>query len=269
MFDPNLLNQIKDQITKAASVLILLPPNPDEDSISASLGLKNALESNQKNCHIGCSTPQDDPFIDSHIGNQTLVVSFAYQEDAVENVSYDIDDTSKKFNLRIQPRANANPLSASDVQFSYTGASADLVITFGVSSLEELGRLYSEEKAFLDQANIIKLALGKQISTATMSEAVLILIKALNLSLNSESASEFYQQLVKSTSNFSSPAVTADTFETAAYLLRNGAQKLGVRPLTPMMTSPFPPQPLIENDLSANLPPQPTPKFYRGGSPLK
>lgn len=291
--------ELKNKLSSAQSVLLLLPPEPDLDSTNAALTLYQAL-SPDKQILLGCSTDLKAKYPDltgveaakNHIGNQTLVVSFDYQEDAVENVSYDIDDATKKFNLRIQPRPNQAPLDVSKVSYSYTGAQADLVITFGINSLEELGSLYSEEKSFMDTAIIANLVASPRPSTfatlnlnfPSLAEAMALLIKELGLQLSPQVATNMFQTLTKSTNNFQASMVNADTFELAAFLLRSGAQKSAVARPFP---SPFPFVPPVDDvpDLATMLPTKTQlpatnyqqgvpadwsgPKIYRGGSPLK
>jgi len=298
MFDQEQLNQFKTKIKDANSVLILLPPDPDTDSLSGALGLHLSLKQAGKSSTIGCSSRVKVG--DSHlfgidqvkenIGNRNLVVSFDYKEESAENVSYDIDEATGKFNLRIKPKDGADPLDSSSISYSYTGAQADLVITFGITSLEELGRLYSEEKEFLDQANLANLSIattsiafaGINLSNnkaTSISELVTHLLKITGISPTADAATNLYNQLLSASENFQSPKVTADTFEIAAFLLRSGAQKSTPKPqaeiTAPTFFTPPPTTPQSENtpstpsinDTSKGVPADWTgPKIYRGSN---
>ena len=291
MFDPNQLNQLKTHLKEANSVLLLLPPEPDTDSLAATLALHLSLEQSGKTSHLGCSSPVKVG--DSHlfgidqvknnIGNQNLIISFDYQEDSAEHVSYDIDESTKRFNLRIKPKPGAKPLDTSTIAYSYTGANADLVFIFGVNSLEELGRLYSEEKEFLDSAKIVSLSLiatpssfasvNLHTNKATcLSETITFLLKNTGINPTADAATNLYNQIFSSSNQFNSPKVTADTFELIAFLLRSGAHR---------STRPQPqPQPQPQPTPSVSAAPQfftPTenkgvpadwqgPKIYRGAS---
>lgn len=243
MFDPDQLNQFKTKLKDSASILILLPPEPDVDSLSAALSLHLTLKNSGKTSTVGCSTPAK--VASSHlfginqlktsIGNRNLVISFDYLEDSAENVSYDIDENTRKFNLRIKPKAGSAPLDTSSISYSYTGAEADLVITLNINSLEELGRLYSEEKEFLDQSTIANISL---VSSSTgfasinlnsdkfscLSELVAFLLKSVGTSPTADAATNLYGQILSVVNNFQSSKITPDTLETAAFLLRSGAQ---------------------------------------------
>src|SRR5688572_23319600 len=238
----NTLNQAKDLITSANSVIVLLPPQADVDSLAAATSLHLTLKQTKSSVLGSSSLPSNVSEIEGlseikkTIGNQKLVVSFDYKEENVENVSYDINESTKKFNLIIQPKAGQSPLDPSSVEFSYSGAQADLVITLGINSLEELGKIYSEEKQFLDQVKIVNINSSARPSTfatinlslpgKTASDLAGTLLKSLELNLPSEAATNLYRQLTASTQNFQGANVDADTFEFAAYLLRHNAKRV-------------------------------------------
>ncbi len=239
--DPNLLTQASSEINSASSVLVLLPSSPDADSLTAALSLHLSLKKAGKNSLIGCSSLKFDSAplgvdqIQTAIGNQKLVISFDYVEDKVDLVSYDLDESGKRFNLVITPKEGAAPLDPATVQYAYTGASADLVITFGINSLEELGKIYSDEKAFLDQASIININPARPSSfakinltatTVSVSELIGSLLKSMSLKPTVDAATNLYRQLLTATNNFQSQSVTAETFELAAYLMRHQASRL-------------------------------------------
>lgn len=264
------LDQLKTKIAQAKSVLVLLPPQPDADQIRAGLSIHAALKNATKNVVIGCSSKVDSipgsELIETTVGKQNLIISFPYKEEAVEHVSYDIDEATNRFNLVIRPKENAQPLDAKSVNFSYTGASADLVITVGISSLEELGKLYSDEKQFLDQATVCNVKKGGQpadfaafdlsgVRVSSWAELVAYFIKSSDLKLTAESASDLYRQLLSATNNFQSPLITAETFETAAFLLRSGARTFQP-PVAPIDSAKLPPAPFFPSPAVAPARPQ-------------
>src|SRR5688572_29873637 len=225
----NTLNQAKDLITSANSVIVLLPPQADVDSLAAATSLHLTLKQTKSSVLGSSSLPSNVSEIEGlseikkTIGNQKLVVSFDYKEENVENVSYDIDEQNKKFNLIIQPKAGQTPLDPSHVSFSYSGASADLVVTLGVNSLEELGKIYSDEKQFLDQAKIVNINASGRPSTfaevnlalpnKSITEIAGQLLKTTNLTPTDVAATNLYRQLLISTNNFQAPGVDAETFD--------------------------------------------------------
>ncbi len=282
MIDKNRLEQLKEALKKANKLLILLPPEPDADALTSALSLHLSFKQAGKISVIGCPSPLKVG--DSHIfgvdevkaniGSRNLVISFPYTENTLDNVSYDIDEATHRLNFLVKPK-DGSQLDPKDVEYSYTGAEGDLVFTFGISSLEELGRLYAEEKQLLDHVQIANIRRGVP-GTAPFAAFDLTVARALNLSEitafilretetqpTADASTNLYRQITSGSNNFQSPQMTADTFEIVAYLLRNGAQRGGqVRAPQPSThpTSPVPTQ--VPADWQA-------PKVYRGGGALK
>lgn len=248
MFDQNLIKEAKDEVTSAKSIAILLPPDPDTQIVSAGLGLYLSLAGTGKQVQIGCSSQirveNADLFgvdkIKNSIGNQNLVISFDFKEENLKKVDYDVDENGK-FMLLIQPQPGCEAPDTSTINYSYSGASADLVFVLGVTSLEELGKLYADEKAFLDKAKIVSInltaktsanaAIALHTSAATsLSEVVGFLLKTWEVEPTADAASNLLSVIGTSTNQFTSPKVTADTFETIAFLMRHGGH-LGRSPL--------------------------------------
>src|SRR3989338_11249135 len=169
MFDKNLIKEAKDEVTSAKSIAILLPPDPDTQIVSAGLGLCLSLAGTGKQVQIGCASQirveNAELFgvdqIKNNIGNQNLVISFDFKEENLKKVDYDVDENGK-FMLLIQPQPGSPAPDTSTINYSYSGASADLVFVFSITSLEELGKIYADEKAFLDHAKIISLSLSSK-----------------------------------------------------------------------------------------------------------
>ncbi len=249
----------------AKNALILLPQNPSLDAAAAALALYLALSKNQLNTTIGCDTPMTVNFnrlfgvdkIKPRIGNQNLVISFTYPEDSLEKVSYDKDSSSQKFHLTIIPKAGKEPLDASQVQYSYTGSTADLIFVISTRSLEDLGHLYQQEKTLLDNKektliNLSSLDKNAQFGTVNIydptasgsSEIMFSVLKALNLPLEQDIATNLLAGIESATNNFAT-AKTADIFASVAELMNLGAKKghvasvSAVRQNFPGSTSPF------------------------------
>src|SRR3990167_7517859 len=152
------IEPVKTALQTAKQTLVLLPQNPNVDAVAAALALQLALAKKGLSVTIGCSTPMTVQFnrlfgvdkIKPRIGNQNLVISFNYPEDSLEKVAYDKDPANQKFHLTIEPKAGMQPLDASQVEYSYTGSNADVIFEIGSRTLEDLGELYQQEKALLD-----------------------------------------------------------------------------------------------------------------------
>lgn len=237
---------ILQALQTAKNVLILLPSNPPLDTVAAGLSLYLSFSKKSLNTTIGCPTPMTVGLnrlfgvdkIKPRIGNQNLVISFNYPEDSLEKVSYDKDPQNQKFNLVIEPKAGQEPLDANSVEYSYTGCQADLIFVVGCRTLEDLGQLYQDEKRLFEDKtktliNLSHLDKNSQFGTVNLfdptatgvSEITLTVINSLGLTMETDIATNLLAGIESATQNFTSPLVTADTFETVAQLLRYGAKK--------------------------------------------
>lgn len=277
MFDQNLIKEAKDEVTAAKSIAILLPPDPSTEIVSAGLGLYLSLSGSGKQVQIGCASQirveNADLFgvdkIKNSIGNQNLVISFDFKEENLKKVDYDVDENGK-FMLLIQPQPGSPAPDTSTINYSYSGASADLVFILGVTSLEELGKLYADEKSFLDKAKIVSINLTtKPSNTASLAfhtnaatslpEMVGFLLKSWEIEPTADAASNLLSVISTGTNQFNSPKVTADTFETIAFLMRHGGH-LGRSPFAATSRfGAFPPMmpPTFDDEL-------PSPAFGQG-----
>jgi len=237
---------IKQVLTTAKQILVLLPQNPDLDFVAAGLALYLSLTKKGFNSSIGCSTQMTVGFnrlfgvdkIKPRIGNQNLVISFNYPEDSLEKVSYDKDPQNQKFHLTIEPKAGMQPLDINSVQYSYTGSNADIIFVIGCRGLEDLGELYQSEKKLLEDktkmlVNLSNLDRNSQFGRVNLydptasccSEIMLPVLIDLNLPLESDIATNLLAGIETKTNNFTSQLTTADTFEIVAQLMRLGAKK--------------------------------------------
>jgi len=230
----------KNLIESAKSIIIILPPDPGKDLLAAGISLHLALKEAGKISQIGCGSDvhigeqiEGISEIADTIGSRNLIISFDYKEDDLDKVDYDVRDDGK-FYLLVKPKAGSPVPDIGGVKYSYSGASADLVITLGVSSLEELGKIYADEKNFLDNASII--SLGNSLRPAAFtgnlyhknigsySELVAVLLEELKLRLSPPVAQNLMTHIYESTDSLTDSHVTADTFSSIAFLMRSGAR---------------------------------------------
>ena len=247
---------VKNLIESAQSVIIILPPDPGKDIVAAGISLHLALKEAGKTSQIGCGSDvhigsqiEGVSNISDTIGSRNLIISFDYHEDDLDKVDYDVRDDGK-FYLLIKPKAGAPVPDVSGVKYSYSGAEADLVITFGVSSLEELGKIYADEKNFLDGATILSLNNSlRPVSfthnlyhqnTGSFSELVSGLLEELKLKLTPAISQNLLTNIYESSNKLTSGHLTADTFSTIAFLMRSGAHLPKAQVATPRFSqAPF------------------------------
>lgn len=242
MFNQTETDSLKTAIGTAKSIIIALPPEPDMDTVAAGLGLYYSLVQT-KSVHIGSSQSVKISNarllgiekIETNIGNQNLVISFDYPEDKLDKVDYERSENGN-VKLLIKPRAGETAPDPSLIKFNYSGAEADLVFVLGIQTLEELGRLYSEEKAFFDSANIVSLNLTQDQSNfakhsfhtqsaSCLSELVAYLLRETEYSTTPDGATDLLLSISQASDNYTSQKITPDTFEITAFLLRQGGRR--------------------------------------------
>jgi len=231
---------INNLIQSAKSVIVCLPPDPSKDLVVAGISLHLALKESGKLSQIGCGS---DVHVDSQIegvseiadtiGSRNLIISFDYKEEDLDKVDYDVRDDGK-FYLLIKPKTGAPVPDIGGVKYSYSGADADLVITLGINTLEELGKIYADEKNFLD--NVETISLNNTLRPAaftsntyhknigSFSELVTGLLEGQKLKITTPVAQNLLGNIYESTNNLTSPRISADTFASIAFLMRAGAK---------------------------------------------
>ena len=285
MFTKELTESFKQDLNQAKTVLVLLPSEPDEILVTSGLSLFLSLKNLGKKVQIGCSSLDQTSFsqipdinnIKSSIGAQNLIINFKFKEDGLDKVDYDVDDQGN-FQLMIKPKTGVQPPDSKDIVYTYGGAKADMVITLGINSLEELGKLYSDEKKFLDDSSIVSLHKDSRPATfaahnfhtnsaSSIAEITAFLLLKTSTKPTKEAASYLLKDIYSSTNNLQSPRVTADTFETIAFLLRNGARPAALSlnpdnfapPISPLPIAPVFNQPQFLNQ----IPPAPIPSDWK------
>lgn len=243
MVDETNLQQIKNLVDTAQNSIIVFSPRASLDQKAVATSLYLALVRAQKTVRLitpQLITTEQDVLAglsdtQTELGHQNLCLSFDYNPEQVDKVSYHIGEQTGKFYLTIKPKIGVSPLDAQNVEFSYTGASADLIFAVGINNLESLEQLYfGYEDMYRDTAIIsintfetsfgtVKIDTG---SASSVSEIVAQLIPQLGLSLDGDSATNLLLGIESATQNLTSLSATAETFETVASLLRSGARRV-------------------------------------------
>ncbi len=251
MAKPN-FDDLKNQLESATTVVVLLPQNPKIDAVAAALSLKLSLEQIHKTVQVSCPDPMTVEFhrlvgvdtISTNIGSRNLIITFPGQTEAVDKVSYNIENGVLQ--LVITPKSGTAGLDHRKLQFVSGSPQTDLVILVNGAQIPEV------------------FAQTKQFSLAG-SEEVTHLLETLKIPFSADPASNLLLGLEKSTANFT-VNVTADTFEAATVLMRHGAKRADVA-----APSSFPAGsiPVTQTPPDDQVIPTPTddwyePKIYRG-----
>ncbi len=240
------LSNLQVLVNAAHSVVIAVGPQPTLDQWAVATALQLALEQAGKSVLLAGPRkpviPENSPLqplvgldqVAESLGKRDLVVSFAYNEAAVDAVSYAIGAETQRFYLTIKPKPGHQPLAAETVEFTYAGVDADLIFLIGVHELPQLAQLYTgyEElyakvpvvtiHSFAPEIGQIRLDTSKSTCSA---EALVKILLDLGLPLTPVAASNLLYAIDMLTDGLSSFSVTADTFQTAAELLRAGARR--------------------------------------------
>lgn len=263
MISQNQASRIQSALATAQSIFIALPQNPSFDKVAAGLGLYLSLAKAKKSVEVGSPTEMRVEFsplvgVDKikntfQGGKDSLVVSFEYIEEAIEKVSYNIENG--KFNLVIKPKSGHPPLDSERVKYSYTGGKVDLIFAIGASSLANLGKIYEDNREAFKESQIINLDNNRQNQgygevnlvdpvVASLSEEVANLIALLRLPTDGDIGSNLLLGIERATNRFSSAKVNSSTFEAAAFCLKIGARREAKRPLKRMPKRRFPLKPM-------------------------
>ncbi len=180
--------------------------------------------------------------VESELGKENLIISFPYQEEQVDKVSYYIGEKDKRFYLTIKPKKNIAPLESNKVEFSYAGAQADLLILCGVEDLENLRQLYFAYETLYKGDNNYVVTINNFIPdfgklnldispSSSYSEAIFYLLQDLDsknedILAKSNLPSLLLYGIEAKTRGLQSEEVDINTFLAVASLLKLGATRL-------------------------------------------
>lgn len=187
------------------------------------------------------STLLDLSKVEKQLGKENLLISFPYQEEQVDKVSYYIGEQDQRFYLTIKPRSGVAPLDSKQVEFSYAGTQADCLVLLGVEDLENLEQLYFAYENLYKASNnhLVTInnfipdfgTLNLDISPAnSYCEAVFYLLKELSGDSDFLAKSNLPTLLLygieHKSNGLQSLTMTAQTFMAIAELLNLGASRL-------------------------------------------
>lgn len=291
----HVIDKADSVLAGAQNVLVVLRERPNLDNMAAGLSLYLSFTKAGKKTQIICPTPPTVEFGNlvginkvrqNHqgAGGDGLIISLPYQQGSIEKISYDI--VGDRINLTVVPGAQGLNFTTEDISYQSPGnneGAADVVITVGVPSEDELYRIYKADTA----GQIINIDTSMQntgFGTVTFvnegfsssCEIVTDLLTALNYPLDIDIAQNLLSGIVEETENFQSPKTSAFAFELAALLMKQGARRVdGRATMSPPVTNAMPqrrvsrPAPMVQDDFAQDLPLSTVPTYqpqdkYRG-----
>jgi len=266
-------NSLLTLIDSATSVLVVLPTKPYFDQVAAGLSLYLSIHE-RKDVSIFCPTPMMVGFnrligvdkITSEIGKKNLTIRFIkYDATNIDKVGYDID--GGEFKLTVTPKSGFVAPEKEQITMDYSGSAAGLVILVGGANDSHFPLLTTPDLADTKVAHIGTRVLDSKREIlsfakpgATTSELVASLIKDNGLAVDPDVATNLVMGIEEGSNNFASSEVTPETFETFAYLLRNGGQRTPKVKLSPIgfppgaiPTKPFN-EPVVQTPVAAVTP---------------
>lgn len=194
--------------------------------------------------------------VTQELGKQNLLVSFPYTADAVDSVSYAIDEQNNRFVLTIKPKEGSAPLESKSVALSYAGAALEVVFLVGIHNWEQLGSVYTQEPTALTSAvrvafhqfipELAQMAFCPKQHTC-LAELVPSVLAEADLPLTAEVATNLLYGIERQTDWLSSLRTNAGTFTTVAALLQAGAKRQSRPTLVPQQSTAEKPVETVES----------------------
>lgn len=252
------LTALSTALQKAKNVVCFIHPQATYDAVAAATAFSLALEKTGRQVVVACEAPMRPEYtelnalneVQQEVGNRDLVISFDYSEEQVDKVNYNVDETSKRFELIISPQKGGQTLDPKSVQFRQAGLSADIVVLFGFHSFDELGQYYKDEQYTIDSAFTVALTQGKispfaklhatlQSDGLSYSEWVYYALRQLQVNELDAAASTNILSGIEYATNRLQEVRNPRTFETVAHLMRSGAQRMPNNPALDHLGTPI------------------------------
>ena len=262
MIDQTQISNFNEILKLSKSPLLIFPENKNLDLIAAVYSLFYFLEEisddetkgqlrllcpNLKRSALGelknYLTITD---LQSEMGKENLLISFPYDENKVDQVDSYLGDEGQRLYIRVKSKKGSLPVAEKDISFSYSGASNDLLILFGVNDLESLDHLYFGYESLYSGLNNQLVTINNflpdfgnlnlDISGRTSySEAIFYLLKEIanlrdldltDLLAKTEVPTLLLFGMEDKTKGLSSRTATAETFLAVGELLQMGARRV-------------------------------------------
>jgi nanoRNase/pAp phosphatase (c-di-AMP/oligoRNAs hydrolase) len=230
-----LLHSLINQVNR---ILIWTKDNPDGDCLAAGLALKSMLMDMGKMVDVIAqgSLPADFASYSSQIrkglGQKKLIVSFDWQKNEIDKVSYNME--GERFNFIISPKGR--PIDPTEVKVTSQGENYEVVFTIGISSLDEVK---DDDRQLLIDAVLINIdkdgqsdSFGRLNFVDPTAESLCTIIAKIaqgsDLPLSQQAKQFILFGLRAATDNFSS-VKDASSFEAAAFVTRGNEKEQGTK----------------------------------------
>ncbi len=235
----NQVGIIRELLDSTQDIGIIVGENQNIDSVAAGLALFLTLAGEGKNVQI---VSKKEPIVEvsnlfgvnkiakSFQGStKILTISIPYREGEIEKVSYNIEGT--RLNVNLFAEGTGINFNENDVEYLKKGASPSLIVTIGVQNEQELA-------SFVDPASVKTIHIDKSPMNVLMGDVVLIdpsfssiseivaeMVRELSLGSDPDAFQNLMDGITYATRNFTQASTSAFAFESAGFLLQNGARR--------------------------------------------
>lgn len=239
--DPD-LTEVEKTLTTAQNFFVVLPMKLTLDKVAGALGLYLSLKKAGRRVSIFCPRPMPVEYsglvgvdkVSQSLEGKILTISFDYQKDSIEKVSYNIEN--HKFNLIIQSKEGVMPPSTESVEYHYSGGKAEAIMTVGARMFSDLGNLWLKDKDFFEKGKVLNLDVSARnqlfakinlvdTEAGSISGLITLLLARFKLPLDNDIAGNLLAGLEEATNGYSLARAGAATFEAAAICLKAGGQR--------------------------------------------
>ena len=236
------IEKLRKDFAQFQNILIISSPKGDFDSFAASLAIYLSLSKKRKNVSIVSSREPSVEFsnlvgvdkIKTEIPSGKFIITLGDVLGNVDKVTHYLEDG--QLNIVVHPLPGSPPFSKEKVFFRSGEADFEKIILVGVTDLNLLGSLYTQNRNIYSKVPI--LAIGNALRNqeinhevferkehSSLSEVTAIFLNKLGLPIDEDTAENLFLGIANATENFQSPKASADAFEAAAFCLRCGAKR--------------------------------------------
>lgn len=245
-----IIQQIIEKLGKVQNILILLPPSGTGDHFGAGLAMQSFLKKMEKEAILVCPTsnplettaalqakynflPGFNQIINKLSLTKSFVIDVSTAKSDVEELSY----KKEQGRLSIFLKSSKDPFTTQDISFRNSDFPFELIITLGISSLEQLGAYYDQNTELFFETPIINIDYRSanenyghynlvELSATSVSEIILDLINKFESNLIDENiATQLLTGIIVETNSFQHIRTTPQTFLKASQLVSLGARQ--------------------------------------------
>jgi len=279
------VNELRNHLNSAKNILVALPATITQDKLAAGLSLFLALTASKKEASIVTS---DSPKVSNSSlfgvgqvqnslpktsgGNLTITLEGVVASDgtvpALEKLDWYPEGQNLNLVFHVLPGQRFEPAR---IIPSYAGGDFNLIITVGAPSLSALGSIYEQNQQIFSGVPVINIG-NEQSNTpfgtvnvvdsevSSISEIVALIMQALGLPIDADTASNLLNGIYSSTANLTK-GVKPDTFMAVGTLVQAGGQIPQGEPGLPNTSVQSQPQEQpAQEPVQSSAPSQPAPE---------